>query len=216
MNEIESIFEKLEEIEKFGGIGAVILLVIIGVTLYLFWKYIVQKIELSAKDASEKSMKLIQQQIDKDLYKFQTKHQKQIDAVHETYQVLRKLTSIIKLLINGENFTAQIPPKEDVKLLIDYRHNFKQIFSQNRLLFPKQLCVEIDSLIPTIDSFIETYNQGLLDQSEEEIEINAAENNGLYIAGFWRVDAFDEILAKLDSILDQVECEFRKIYGTNE
>jgi hypothetical protein len=101
--------------------------------------------------------------------------------------------------------------------LIKFRHEFKDIYHQNRLLFSEHLCKKIDSLIPTVDQFIETYSGGLFPEpSEEEKALNAEHIGGLYFAGVWKVNAFENIIAQLEQISKEIETEFRKIYGTNE
>ena len=101
-------------------------------------------------------------------------------------------------------------------MLINARHDFKRVYNENRLVFSKGLCEKIDKLIPTVDKYIEVYEGGLWDLTEEEIDRNAEGNNGVYIAGLWSNDAFDEILSDLKSIGQEIENEFRTIYGTEE
>lgn len=127
------------------------------------------------------------------------------------------MTSIIKYIMKGEKYTQPMKPEEEVSYMIKFRHDFKDIYNQNRLLFPKQLCDKIDTLIPTIDDFIDTYSDGLFPEpSEEEKEYNAEQNGGMYIAGIWGIDAFEPTITQLEQISCEIETEFRKIYGTNE
>lgn len=216
LTDIDKIVEKLNEVENFFGFWGVVIFIIAVLTLILSWKYLVRNIERIAEETSEKSLKKYQSRLDKELVKFQTKHQKQVDAIHETYQKFHRLTGIINFIMKGENFTQQIKPHDDVKLLIQFRHDFKGIYQENRLLFPEHLCDKIDALIPSVDNFIETYNSGLFpEREEEEEEPITEENGGLYLAGIWAEPAFDG-LEQLEQISKDIETEFRKIYGTNE
>jgi len=51
----------------------------------LIRKYIVKKVKQIANDNSERSVKTLQANIDKGMYKLQTKHERQVKAIHETY-----------------------------------------------------------------------------------------------------------------------------------
>jgi hypothetical protein len=216
VKDIDIIVEKLNQVERTFGFWGVLLFIIVIIALVLTWKYFSKNIESVAEESSEKALKKFQSQLDKDLIKFQTKHQKQVDAIHETFQKFQRLTGIINFIMKGDNFTQQLKPHDDVQYLIQFRHEFKKVYNQNRLLFPEQLCAKIDSLIPNVDNFIETYNKGLFPEpSEEEKELNAEENNGLYLAGIWSQNAFDG-LEELEQISKDIETEFRKIYGTHE
>ncbi|TDS13063.1 hypothetical protein B0I21_105196 [Sphingobacterium paludis] len=217
VNEIDKVVKKLNAIEQVFGIGGVILVIALAVVLILTWKYLVKRSELIAQEVSEQSLKKFQSNLDKDLVKFKTNHQKQVDAIHDTFQKFQRMTSVINYMMKGEKFTQHIKPDEEVRYLINFRHEFKDIYHQNRLLFPKQLCEKIDALIPTVDEFIETYNGGLFpEQTEEEMEFNAQNNDGYYIAGIWNIGAFEGTLTELEQISTEIENEFRKIYGTND
>lgn len=185
MDEIDKVITKLEEIEKTFGKGGVWAAIILFTFLIFIWIYAKTSIQKAAEKSSDESLKKIQSHLEKELVKFSTKHQKQIDAVHECYLKLERLTNMINYLNNGEKFTQQSEPKRDLPYLITYRHEFKQTYGESRLLFSKKLCDQIDKLIPTVDKFIETYEGGLWDWDQEEVEMNSTENNGGYIAGLW-------------------------------
>jgi hypothetical protein len=217
VKEVDSIIEKLNNIQNTYGIGGVILIITLVVILLLSWKYLTKSSELIAEEASEKSLKKFQTQLDKDLIKFQTKHQKQVDAIHETFQKFQKMTSTINFLLNGENFSRPPDAREEIFNLINNRQDFKAIYNQNRLIFPVKLCSKIDELIPSIDEFINTFSNGLFpEQSEQEKEYNSEQNGGLFIAGLWSSNAFETVLEQLKQTSNEIEIEFRKIYGTNE
>ena len=211
------IIKKLESIYQTYGIGVVIIILILIIGGFVLWKFIIKRTEIIAEEASEKSLKKFQSQVDMELFRHQTKHQKQIDAIHSTYQKLQLITAMINYTLSGEKFEQQIKPQEEIQRLIQYRHDFKHIFLQNRLLFPEKLCYKIDLLIPTVDSFIEIYIGGIRPEpSDEDKEFYEANNNGAYIAGFWGQDDFDLTLKQLKEISIDIEHEFRKIYGTFE
>jgi hypothetical protein len=216
MDEVEKIVDKLDQIQNNLGTWGVVAAIALGVFFVGLWTYFKKSVEKSAEVSADKSLQKFQSHLDKELVKFSTKHQKQIDAVHECYLRLQRLTSIINYTQNGEKFTQQGKPKDELPLLINARHDFKRVYSENRLVFSKGLCEKIDKLIPTVDKYIEVYEGGLWDLTEEEIDRNAEENNGVYIAGLWSNDAFDEILSDLKSIGQEIENEFRTIYGTEE
>jgi hypothetical protein len=126
------------------------------------------------------------------------------------------MTATIDYINKGEKFTAPVKPKEEIEHLIKFRHQFKREYQRNRLIFPKDLCEKIDKSINTVDEFIETYNNGLIDFPEEDIKRNAELNKGMYIAGIWGANEFDNIMDDFKKIRMDIENEFRKIYGTTE
>lgn len=217
IDEVDKIVERLNKIEQMYGIGGMLIVVTFSIVLILSWKYLVKRTELIAYEASEELLKKFQANLDKELVKFQTKHQKQVDAIHDTFQKFQRMTSTINFMMNGGKFTSNLKPDEEISALIKFRHDFKQTYFQNKLIFPKQLCEKIEGVFPTIDDFIETYVGGIFpEQSEEEKEFNSQQNGGLYLAGVWGSEEFDEVLAQLEKISIDIESEFRKIYGTND
>lgn len=208
----ESIIRKLDEIKQTFGIFGVLVAVVFAITLFLAWKYLIKRTEKIAESASEKSLKKFQFQFDKDLEKYKINHQKQVDSIHEIFQKYQMMASLIIFIIKGENFTQPMNGDEEISHLIKFRHDFKNIYQQNRLLLSLTLCSKIDTLFPTIDNFIQTYERGLLpDQPADDGE----DPEGYHIGGFWSIDAFDESLKQLDLISNEIESEFRKIYGTD-
>ena len=83
----------------------------------------------------------------------------------------------------------------------------------HKIVLTKDICSKIDSLIPSIDEFIDKYNSGLWPVNQRT-EDEKQEEGDLYIAGVWRKDAFDDILGKLEAVRNEIEDEFRKVYGT--
>lgn len=215
MEELNKIVERLYTIGNTYGIIAMVLVIIFVVSIFVGYKYIGKAAEVAAEEASEKNLKKFQSHIDKELIKFQTKHSKQVDAVHEVYQKFQKLTGMINYLIKGEKFTSPMTPKEEMTHLINFRHSFKNVYKENRLLFQKDLCNKIDELTITVDKWIETYSDGLFPDVEPE-DSGQEQEGGTYLAGVWSMHAFDGIEDKLEQIREEIEDEFRKIYGTNE
>lgn len=194
------------------------IIIFIALLSALVWRFLVKRTESIAEKAAEKSLKKFQSQLEKELVRFQTKHQKQIDIIHQTFQIFQRLKSVVNYVIYGEKFTQQMSPEVELVHLIKYRHEFNEIYQQNHLLFPKHLCGKIDALIPVIDKFIETHEKGIR-PFHAETEQNMVENkvNDSYkIVGFWSHEAFKETLSQFDQISKEIEIEFRKIYGTNE
>ena len=126
------------------------------------------------------------------------------------------MTATIDYIKKGEKFTTPLKPNEEIEALIKFRHEFKREYQRNRLILPKFLCEKIDKSINTVDEFIETYNKGLFDLSEEDINRNAELNKGMYIAGMWSTNEFDNVMNDLEQIRIDIENEFRKIYETIE
>lgn len=213
MIDSNSILGKLDEIKQaFGIFGASIAVVLVGF-LCLLWKFLNKRAEKIAENASVKSLRKFQFQFDKDLEKYKINHQKQVDAIHEIFQKFQLMATLINFIIKGENFTQVLNEDEEIVHLVKFRHEFKDIYQQNRILLSLSLCKKIDLLIPTIDKFIQTYEAGLLtnhstDQQEDP--------EGYHIAGIWSYDAFDESLKQLNIISNEIESEFRKIYGTDQ
>lgn len=218
VNEIDSVTTKFNQMQNTFGYGGAILILIIAAVLILTWRYLIRRSEVIAEQASEKTLRKFQSQLDQDLVKFQTKHQKQIDAVHDTFQKLQQITSTIQYLMKGEKFTQHTKAEDALSHLIHFRHDFKDTYRRTRLVFPEELCVKIDSIIPAVDIFIETFNDGLLPEKtreEKDLDKEYGIGDGLYIAGIWQAGAFDETLRNLEQISKEIEVEFRKIYGTN-
>ncbi len=216
--EIDALYDKLNTLEKMFGIGGVFIVVAAVIILILTWKYLVRNSELIAEEASEQSLKKFQSQLDKELVRFQTKHQKQADAIHDTYQELQKLKSILMLIDSGEKFTAYLEPMEKINRLMNYRHGFKAKYLQNKLLFPRDTCLKIDALIPKVDLYIETYDTGVMKLTDEEI-LEEKTQGVKYLKGIWTIPAantLDTLLSEVNIICEEIETEFRKLFGTNE
>jgi hypothetical protein len=214
-NDIQFVMDKLENIEKVFGIGGVISVIIAILIVIFTFKFLQKKTEKFVENISEKSLREFQSKLDKELVKFQTKHQKQVDAVHEIYQKFQTMTSTVNYILHGENFTQRLSAEEEIQHLIGFRHDFKHLFNQNRLLFPPEVCTKIDAIFPSVDTFIDTFSAGLFPkQPPEHQQMNAEENGGLIITGIWKAETFDSILEELNSISNDIENEFRKIYGT--
>lgn len=203
MEDIEKIYEKLNEIEHTFGIWMVLFVIVFGVGMFFYWKYLLKAIELKAQEGFEKEMT-----------KFNTKHGKQVDAIHECYTRFEKLSSFINYMMNGDKYFAPMEVEQQMQLFIKFRQEFKDKFNEQRLVFLPGTCVKIDALFPVIDKYFETFRGGLLQMSEEEKQRNADENGGVYIAGIYPQNTFEPILEQLEEVKKDIETEFRKIYGT--
>jgi hypothetical protein len=216
MDDAEKIISKLEEVKQAYGYYGVAIAIILIVALILIWKYIARGIEKAAEVNSELSLKKFQVHLDKELVTFSTKHQKQIDAVHECYTKLQKLTYMIDFIMHPDKFYNAPKPKEELQYVINFRHEFKEVYRENRIVLPLSVCNHIDKLIPAVDEFIEIFEKGLWDLRDEEIALNSEQNDGVYIAGIWSNDAFDKVLSELKEVGQEIEKEFRIIYGTEK
>ena len=217
IEELTQIVQEIKEVKQLYGIGWVVLIILTSIALIAFWKFFIRRMEKIAEEISDKNLKSFQSQLNKDYFKFTTKHQKQVDAIHETFQKFQLMTLAIKHMREGENFKLPVKPHDEISSLINQRHDFKNTYNQNRLLFSIELCHKIDTLIPIVDNFIETYTSGILPEpSDEDKEFYADVNKGSYIAGVWSFGAFDETIKKLEHVSREIEIEFRKIYCTDE
>lgn len=204
MEDLELIFEKLNQIQQNLGIWMTFSLLLFGLSLFLYWKYLIKAVELTA-----------QEEFEKHLTKFKTTHHKQVDAIHECYNKFEKLNSFVSYTMNGDKYVAPMDAEKQLQILLQLRYDFKQKFNQHRIVFPKSTCKKVDELIPTIDEFYEVFKEGVWPISEKGKQVNAEANDGVYIAGVWSTDAFDSVLAKLNEVQKEIEDEFREIYGTN-
>ncbi|MDD2345140.1 MAG: hypothetical protein PHY85_03250 [Bacteroidales bacterium] len=203
IDEIEKILSKLESIQQSFGVGWLIIILIIIIGGFILYKYFIKRTEEIAKEITEKN-----------IIKFSSRLQKQIDAVQDCYQSFEKLQSFINFLINGEKYSSKIEPSLELDNLKLYRLEFKKSFNKNKLLFPNELIEKIESLFPEIDAFIEKYSEGILQENSNiTFEI---EGNEEIIDGFWRMDDLEPTLDKMDEINKSIIKEFRKIYGTDD
>lgn len=215
MEDIEIIVDRLESIERFYGLGGVIVIIILVIVGILIWKFAVKLTEKTAEEISEKSIKQFQSILDKELVRFSTKHQKQVDAVQDCFQQFQQLQSFVNYVVKGEKFTAPMTPKEEVQYLATYRLDFKRSYDKNRILFPKGLNKKIESLFPELDTFIDDYIGGLLptytdDNIPEEFRAESQ------LAGIWPVGKLEPTLKKMEEINNEIETEFRRINGTDD
>lgn len=221
MDEIEKVISKFESLKNTIGWIASLFAIFILLVIFFLWKYLTKVIERSAEETSEKTIRKFQSQIDKEIsehsVKFSTKHQKQIDAVHEIYIRFQNLFKIMDFMYHGDKYYQELNPHKEVASLIEYRTDFIQVYGLHKIVLPRDICSKIDNLIPSIEEFIDTYKSGLFPegaQPEEHDEDNYSGEPKLYLAGIWRQGAFDEVLKKLEQVRVDIEEEFRKLYGT--
>jgi len=215
MDELDKIIEKLEIIQQFYGIGGVLFILILSFTGIALWKFLLKRTEKIAEEITAKNLKSFQSEIDKGLVKFSTKHQKQVDAVQDCYQKFQELQSFVNFMINGEKFTAQMNPEEEVKHISTYRLEFKRSYKRNRILFPVILNEKIESLLTELDTFIEDYINGLMPTMYDD-NIPDEHKSEYQIAGIWALGKLESTLEKMEEINKEIELEFRKIYGTDD
>lgn len=205
---VKEILDQLRFIKITFGIGGGILIFILLVAVPIAWTFLQKKFGRIAEEASEKSLKKFQSEIDKENFKFQIKHQKQIDTIQEVYQKLQDVISIILFLKVGDKFYEQMHPQDEMKELIARRHAFKNIYFKNRLVFSRELRIKIEELLPVIDEFVGDYIEAISPEfkTDEYVEIE-----GTQLAGIWPIDKLD--IKKLESISRKIEDEFRKLLG---
>ena len=214
LKDTKEIITAIDNLSKEYGYFWSAFYILMTIFSVLIWMYLSKKSKIIAEEASEKSLKKFQAALDQDLYRFQTQHQKQIDALHDIYQKFQALSSILNYIMNGEKFTQPISASNQLLILIDNRHDFKKIYQQNNLLFRKDLCRRIDSLIIVVDEFIEAFENGLISSSFQEFDNTNINEPQLLIVGIWRHGELQLIIEKVTSISSEIEVEFRKVYGT--
>lgn len=213
LTDLKKLSEQFNTLKQTFGWVAAISLLLLAALLFLAWKFVIKKIEKAAEVASEKSLKKFQAQIDQDNTRFQTQHEKQIDALENLYKHFEALSSVIKYTMKGEKFTADMGAQEQVHMLIRYRHDFKHSFHQNRLRLKTELCDRIEALLPIVDEFIETFEGGIMPGGPPEVP-EGEEPNELYIAAIWPAGLLDGIINRIDVIASAIETDFRTAYGT--
>ena len=203
IEEIEKIINKLELIEQSLGLGWLIIIVVLIIGGFFLYNFFIKRTEEIAKEITEKN-----------IVKFSSRFQKQIDAVQDCYQNFEKLQNLINVIINGEKYTSNIEPSQELDNLKKYRLEFKKNFNGNKLLFPNALIEKIESLFPEIDAFIDSYSKGILEENSHiTVELEGKTN---IIKGYWRMDDLQPTLDKMDEINKSIIKEFRKIYGTDD
>lgn len=215
VEELEKIVKQLEQIQMYYGIAGVLTFILLVIFFIGLWKFFVKRTEKLAEEITDRNLKVFQSNLDKELHRFSTKHQKQIDAVHECYQRFQELQFFITFLVEGDKFTAPIESNEEVKLLTSYRLNFKLSYHKNKILLPISLNTKVDTLLPEIDKFIDEYINGLMPIASEE-HIPEEERNEYQIVGLWAVGTIDCALEKMKEVSREIEAEFRRIYGTDD
>jgi hypothetical protein len=222
MDDIEKLVNQVESLKTNFGIGGALICLLVLLAIFFLWRYLTKSIEKSAEITSEKTIKKFQAQLDKELaehsVKFSARHQKQIDAVHEIYIRVQNLFKIMDYMLHGDKYYPSFDQHNEVDSLIALRTDFIKIYGIHKIVLTKQVCSKIDNLIPSIEEFIDTYKSGLfpegLQMEIEEPDGNKSEEGQLSIAGIWRQNAFDDTLKKLETVKNEIEDEFRKIYGT--
>lgn len=209
---ISALADEIGRLHRNVGIGGAVLLVVI----ILSWIFLRSSVQSIAEEASQRSLRRFQSMLDKEVFSYQTAHQKQIDAIHATFQKFQAMIAVLGHLHRSEPFTPPMKPGDELARLVNARHEFKQVYSENKILFAYDLCERIESLIASVDKFIKEYDSGLFDLSDEGIEMNAALNRGVYIAGLWSTDSIPEMRKEIAEIAENIERQFREVYQTGK
>jgi hypothetical protein len=210
--ELQNLIKEFKSLTHTVGIVAVLFFVAGILLMLIAWKFIVKKIEKAAETASEKSLKKFQAQLDQDNVKFQTQHEKQIDALEAVYQRFEALSSVLKYTMHGEKFTEHLAAPAQLQLLIKSRHEFKNTFHKNRLRLRSVLCERIEALLPLVDEYVEAFEGGIMPGPPEFSDDE--EHDGLYISAMWPAGQLDGIVDRIDKIAAEIETDFRTAYGT--
>jgi hypothetical protein len=214
INDLDTVVEKLEQIQQYFGVGGVLFVLVLTITIFIMWRFLETRVKKIAEEITEKNLKTFQSELDKGLVKFSSKHQKQIDAVQDCYQKFQQLKTMIDFVIKGEKFTAPMNPNEEVNFLTNYRLDFKRSYYRNRILFPDKLNTKIEELFPEIDKFLEDFINGLIPLTPVD-QIPEEDRGQPQIAGVWAMGVLEPTLEKMDEISKEIESEFRKIYGND-
>lgn len=144
MNETEQILHKFDSLKNLYGLSSAIIMLMFLLAIYFVWKYLSKAIEKSAKVGSEKTIKKFQAQLDKELaehsVKFSTRHQKQIDAIHEIYSRFENLFKIMNFMMHGDKYYLSLDPHKEVNSIIAHRTDFIKIYGLHKIVLPKVLC----------------------------------------------------------------------------
>jgi hypothetical protein len=211
--DLKNIIEQFSALKQtFGWLTA--LTIITGlILLAITYKFIGKKVEKAAEVASVKSLKKFQDVIDREQIRFNTQHEKQIDALEQIYKHFEALSSVIKFTMQGEKFTQHESAQSLLSMLIEFRHSFKKCFQQNRLRLKSGLCQRIEALLPIVDEYIETFEGGIMPGGPPGVP-DGEEPQELYIAAIWPSGLLDGIIARINKIAAEIENDFRATYGT--
>lgn len=215
MDDATQILEMLETVQRNFGLLGLILGAIIIVAAFWMYSYFKSYVNRTAELSADRTLEKFKSELDKEVFKSNKLHEKQVNAIHEVYQRLQKLIRVINHNETPEKFVQQMSNKEEVELLIKCRHEFKKAYFENKLLFTEAVQGKIDRLLPLVDEYIETYAAGLFPEEDvSQQEEGEHDNGGLIMAGVWSLGAFDKILPPLREVSAEIERDFRSIYGT--
>lgn len=203
MEDLEKVLQELQEVQRTFGIGAVILIIVFAVAIYFYAQYLIKRVKAIAQEESERNLEI-----------FKTKHSQQVNAIHDCYMCFSDLNRFLHFMTNGDKYKAPMPIEKELEIVINLREKFINTFSQNRIVFTPSTCEKVDKLIPAIDECIEFYKDGLLPISgDEEMQIKSSDTE-LQIAGVWNQKEFEKVEIKLNLVQESIEDDFRSIYGT--
>jgi hypothetical protein len=197
ITDINKLQETVLELKNSENVYTLVNLVFFGaVVLFFFFlkSYIGKKAEVIAQAAAEKSLKKFQGEIDKDLVKYSTKHQKQIDAIHDTFKVFDPLNKIMNSLFDGGQFSEKNDSKKQLENLKMKRDEFKQVFDENRLIFSRPLCAKIDDALNIIDDYIQAFKDGIIHPTHRFADIELLQDGKKIgnVEGMWLANVFND------------------------
>lgn len=209
------IANEIYQLKTMFGWGVAMIIVVLIILGTLISLYIKQRIESSAKLVSEKAAAKFKSLLDQDAFHFQWTHGKRLEKLHECYGKYQNLQEAIHYLSGREKFYSPSDPNEEFKHLVRCRHEFRKSFNRNKVLFSIALAQKVSSLLEVVDEFISTYEAGLLNWTEEEIEMTAELNNGMYLSGVWGADELTNVLETMEKVSSEMELEFNQTFNSN-
>ncbi|WP_454804239.1 hypothetical protein [Mucilaginibacter phyllosphaerae] len=211
--DLPDMIKAFSELKHTLGVYAAISLLVLCVISFAAWQFFIKRLEKAAEVAFEKSLKKFQAELDRDNSRFQSQHEKQMNALEAIYKPFSSLSSVIRFTMKGEKFTAEMGTGEQVQLLVSYRHEFKSAFQRNRLRLSAELCQRIEALLPVVDEFIEAFEGGIM-PGQPDIPGEELEEGQLFIAAIWPMGLLEGIIERIDVIAAEIETDFRTAYGT--
>lgn len=128
MSDIEKVYQLLKQLQATFGIVAVLIIAVFGIALFLFWKFLLKRIELVAQKSFEKNLAEIK-------VKTQKRYEKQLEAIHECYSILQKVNTFAKYLEGNYRLAEEIPPQESGLKFTQLRNEFYDRYIENRIVF---------------------------------------------------------------------------------
>jgi hypothetical protein len=202
MNDIEKVYELLEQIKLAYGITIAALVLVVAILGLMAWKFLNHKIELLTQKSLEKAITEIG-------IKTKARVERELSAIHNCYAKLQILSSFIRQISGNNKIALQVQSTDPIETLLHLRNDFHAEYSKNRIVFSLNTCGKIDQVLATIDEFIKGQQQAvwLADQ------VQVVHPPNLKLNSIWKADDMDSIIAKLDQVIHEIEIEFRHLQG---